>query len=313
MNLLQGLLRYAENAGMTAKKAVDKAVPYLDPTNPAYDKIPVLKQTRELSRSLGYDPAMDNSIPFQERLPMYLQKYGEGFMGSHGGLGKAPSKGILPNPIAKRAFQLADEMDAKGNVSIEQTDEVMQMVKDYLRIPEKEANKMTIPQMLQELMGNAEIDQKAAYHTIPQRARQPNVANQSFYDMAKYKPTIKANRSGDVNIISWIKANPKSEGKGVTKDYVLQYIQKERSAGAKGLVTTQQSKAGKGFFDSLVRDGYLREVHFPESARLGYTYEYTPKVDTFKSRVAQESLGDIKDFDIPNLGQSILNVLNKKK
>lgn len=162
--------RSAENLGILAKKTVEKAVPYLDPTNPFYDKIPVLKQTRELSRSLGYDPAMDNSIPFKERLPMYLQKYGEGFMGSHGGLGKAPSKGILPNPIAKRAFQLADEMDAKGNVSIEQTDEVMQMVKDYLKIPEKEANKMTIPQMLQELTGNADNDQMAAFYRIPQRA-----------------------------------------------------------------------------------------------------------------------------------------------
>lgn len=74
-------------------RPVKNVVPYLDPTNPFYDKIPILKQTREFSRNLGpYDPAMDHSIPFEKRIPMYLQKYGQNFMGGHGNFGK-------PSPI----------------------------------------------------------------------------------------------------------------------------------------------------------------------------------------------------------------------
>ena len=323
MNLIDGLLRYAEKAGMTAKKAVDKAVPYLDPTNPVYDKIPVLKQTRELSRSLGYDPAMDNSIPFQERLPMYLQKYGEGFMGSHGGLGKAPSKGILPNPIAKRAFQLANEMDAKGNISIEQTDEVMQMVKDYLKLPEKQAAKMTIPQMLQELTGNADNDQMAAFYKVPQRSKQPNVAKQSFYDTTNIDDflanklngskftypsesgmaTSKALKIGDNNI----RYQVFDQDNQILMPKI--YIDKKNTGlGSQFMETMKEYADSKG--KPLVINNVENPKFFDKFPWLKYekgAYRYSP------ARVAQESLGDIKDFDIPNLGQSILNVLNKNK
>lgn len=262
---MQGLLRYAENAGMTAKKAVDKAVPYLDPTNPVYDKIPVLKQTRELSRSLGYDPAMDNSIPFKERLPMYLQKYGEGFMGSHGGLGKAPSKGILPNPIAKRAFQLANEMDAKGNISIEQTDEVMQMVKDYLKLPEKQAAKMTIPQMLQELTGNADNDQMAAFYKVPQRSKQPNVAKQSFYDTGKKVYHVSNSGHNDFRLPT------KDNGMGQAKAVFF-------SETPDGTKYYQRSKSAKVLEATIKPEAKIWDYRKPEDIKL--LHEYVDKTVT---------------------------------
>lgn len=89
---------------------IKQALSLLDPTNPVYDTIPGLKQTREFSRNLGsYDPATDNSIPFSQRLPMYLQKYGEGFMGAHGGFGKPP---VPMGDITKAAQLLKNQRGA---------------------------------------------------------------------------------------------------------------------------------------------------------------------------------------------------------
>lgn len=165
--------RAAENLGILAKKTVEKAVPYLDPTNPFYDTIPVLREARMLSNDLlPYDPASDPAIPFKERIPMYLQKYGENFMGSHGGLGKPQPRASLPNPTVKRAYELLRKFDSEGNVSINETDEVLEMVKQHLNIPKKAKPRMTVPDMLRELVGGADKDQVDAYYRIPERAKQ---------------------------------------------------------------------------------------------------------------------------------------------
>ena len=184
--------RAAEKAGVMAKEAGEKVVPYLDPTNPVYDKIPVLREVRMLSNDLlPYDPAADPTLPFKERLPMYLQKYGQNFMGAHGGFGKpsvgghinkAPqnqAKGFLPNHVLKDVIRMSDDLNKKGNLSIDDTDLALQYGKQYLGIPEKQFSKqfasMDVKNLLDELMVGMDADQKAAYIAVPNRANEARV------------------------------------------------------------------------------------------------------------------------------------------
>lgn len=83
------------------KNAIRQGAGMVDPANPLWDQHPGLRMTRQFStKALPYDPASDSSIPFRERLPMYLQKYGQNFMGGHGGFGKLPASPIEINKAA---------------------------------------------------------------------------------------------------------------------------------------------------------------------------------------------------------------------
>lgn len=85
-------------------KPVKQGVALLDPVNPFWDSVPGFKQTRALTRKyMPYDPASDPNIPFEKRLPMYLEKYGQNFMGGHGGFGKVP---VSPIEINKAAVKM---------------------------------------------------------------------------------------------------------------------------------------------------------------------------------------------------------------
>lgn len=323
--------RAAENLGILAKKTVEKAVPYLDPTNPFYDTIPVLREARMLSNDLlPYDPASDPAIPFKERIPMYLQKYGENFMGSHGGLGKPSvsgkinkasqnqAKGFLPNHVLKDVLRMSDDLNKKGNLSIDDTGLALQYGKQYLGIPEKQFSKqfarMDVKNLLDELMVGMDADQKAAYVDIPNRTKQSNVVNAGLYDAGESMKRFVA-EPGNTDITPYTGAEKlvkkignieKLQGENGSFRYVYRDAQGKIIGAAQGV-------SGKG------RNVLSNIYTVPEARNKGIgtqLFEQAKKdfkglevADTkteagtkfFQSRVAQESIGD-----------SILKVLNKK-
>lgn len=151
------------------------------------------------------------------------------------------------------------------------------------------------------------IKNNAKTATVSKLANKSVSENPLFAEARKYKsadefvkavkPRIDSSRVGNVNLLQWIKANDKVAGTGATKDAFLSYIQKEKASGVKGLTTTVQSKDGSRFFQGLVDDGYLKPTGI-DAAKLGYQYEYTPKVNTFKSQLTdiynQATKADVK-------------------
>jgi hypothetical protein len=74
---------------------------------------------------------------------------------------------VLENPIAKEVAQLANKFNREGNISVQETDKIIQLAKSNLKIPEKTLATMNTGDILRELQGTFTGNQKYMFQKLP--------------------------------------------------------------------------------------------------------------------------------------------------
>lgn len=117
------------------------------------------------------------------------------------------------------------------------------------------------------------------------------------------KLTKAAEKVSDKNVFSvnWIKAKDAVKGQGLTKDYFIDFLKQQKDNGKLGFNTSELSSDGKGFIDSLIKDGYIRKTDLGERVNgkfVNYTYGITDKVNNYNSKFKSQLIDIWKEAQI---------------